>query len=230
MRLFLTAFAIKVSGMSVESAWEHFFKPEVRKRGREDFAKGLAVMSIGGDTQIQGYVKATPLAKVSFNADDISSPTFTVDCSCSSAAKGALCKHIWAMLLVVEQKHPDFLDSKKSFEKVTKFAATESPFKAKQDEYKKQQYQKQKARAKEQRLQKKNQDKAPAASKYPEEVVQALVFFSSNGFPLEGSLNEESLKAAKKILARVFHPDKGGTHDESVVLNRNYEVLIRFIS
>jgi len=214
--------------MSTEAKWEHFFKPEVRMRGQEDFLAGLVFVSNASDTQIQGMVKASTPLKVSFLSQDIASSSFTVDCSCSSSAKGTFCKHIWAMLLLVVKKHPDFLDSKTMLDKVTLFGKAESPFKAKQAEFKKAQYQKQKARVKEQRKALKNKDTAVGTA-FPEPVAEALTYFSENGFPMEASLDGESVKNAKKILARVFHPDKGGTHEEALVLNQHYDTLIRFI-
>ncbi|QDK45985.1 hypothetical protein DOM22_12900 [Bdellovibrio sp. ZAP7] len=221
--------------MSVEKLYEHFFKPEVRKQGREEFAAGLAVLSVAGDARIEGYVKASKPVKVLFVAESIASSSFAVDCMCSSAAKGTFCKHIWAILLQTEKKHPDFLDSKTNIEKGSLFEVVESPFKAKQAEFKKIQYQKQKARAKEQRQQIKNKakgvsSKSPKGTTYSQDVNTAFEFFSLNGFPLENNLDEESLKNAKKVLARVFHPDKGGTHDESVILNENYQILMDYLS
>ncbi|MBO9667658.1 MAG: hypothetical protein J7501_12695 [Bdellovibrio sp.] len=217
--------------MSKLSAWENYFKPEVRKQGAEDFAAGLAVISVAGDARIEGYVKASKPVKVLFVAESIASSSFTVDCMCSSAAKGTLCRHVWALLLATEKKHPDFLDSKKNLDKGSLFVKVESPFKAKQDEYKKQQYQKQKERAKIQRQQMKAKAKGvPLKSAFPEEVTAALAYFSENGFPMQDSLDEESVKNAKKVLARVFHPDKGGTHDETVILNQNYQILMDYLS
>ncbi len=221
--------------MSVESAYEHFFKPEVRKQGREDLAEGLAVMSVAGDARIEGYVKASKPHKVLFVAENIASSTFTVDCSCSSANKGSFCRHIWALLLLTEKKHPDFLDSKTNLEKGSLFAVVESPFKAKQAEFKKLQYQKQKERAKAQRQEIKNKakglsNKTVKGTTFSQDVNAAFEFFSLNGFPLENSLDEESLKNAKKVLSRVFHPDKGGTHDESVLLNQHYQILIDYLT
>ncbi|WP_413557571.1 SWIM zinc finger family protein [Bdellovibrio sp. HCB209] len=221
--------------MSVETAYEHFFKPEVRKQGREDLAEGLAVMSVGGDARIEGYVKASKPHKVLFVAENIASNTFAVDCSCPSATKGTFCRHIWAMLLLTEKKHPDFLDSKTNLEKGSLFTVVESPFKAKQAEFKKQQYQKQKERAKIQRQEIKNKakglsSKTTKGTTFSQDVNAAFAFFSVNGFPMENTLNEESLKDAKKVLARVFHPDKGGTHDEAVILNYHYQILMDYLT
>jgi uncharacterized Zn finger protein len=215
--------------MSVESAWGHFFKPEVRKAGTDFFNDGVVVLSVTSDTGIQGYVKGTASSKVVLKAESIGSPTFYADCSCPPSTKGMLCKHIWAVLLQTEKKYPDFLDSKRNIEKLEKAPQPESPYKAKQDAYRKQQYEKQKARAKEQRLAKKNSKRAPAEPvSLPAAVESAFEFFSQNGFPMENPVDEEVLKDAKKKLSRIFHPDKGGTHEEAVVLNEHYDVLAHF--
>ncbi|WP_413581949.1 hypothetical protein [Bdellovibrio sp. HCB288] len=221
--------------MSVESLYQHFFKPEVRKQGQEEFAAGLAVLSVAGDARIEGYVKASKPVKVLFVAESIASNTFTVDCMCSSAAKGTFCKHIWAILLQTEKKHSDFLDSKTNLEKGSLFEVVESPFKAKQAEFKKIQYQKQKERAKIQRQEIKKKakgisSKIASGTTFSQDVNAAFEFFSLNGFPMENALDEEALKNAKKVLARVFHPDKGGTHDESVILNQHYQILMDYLN
>lgn len=210
--------------------WENFFKPEVVHRGREEFERQLVSVSAGSDTRIQAYVRATPLIRVNFFSESIASPIFNADCSCSSSARGVLCRHIWATLLQVQKTHPDFLDSKITIEKANSGAKVESPQKAKQVAYQKQQYEKQKLRAKEQRQEIKTKKRGLAiAPKYPEEVVAALKFFEMNGFPMENEIDVEVLKNAKKELAWIFHPDKGGTHLESVDLNSHYDVLIRYL-
>ncbi|WP_413574962.1 hypothetical protein ACLVWU_11970 [Bdellovibrio sp. HCB290] len=233
MQTLLLVFA-KDPALLVERLYEHFFKPEVRKQGREDFAAGLAVLSVAGDARIEGYVKASKPVKVLFVAESIASTTFSVDCNCPSAAKGSFCRHVWSILLQVEKKHPDFLDSKTSLEKGQLFVTVESPFKAKQTEFKKQQYQKQKERAKAQRLEIKTKakglsNKTAKGTTFSQDVNAAFEFFTLNGFPMETSLTEESLKNAKKVLARVFHPDKGGTHEESVILNNHYQTLLDYL-
>lgn len=215
--------------MSVESSWGHFFKPEVRKSGRAFFDEGAVVLSVTSDTGIQGYVKGTSSSKVTLKADSIADPTFYADCSCPASTKGNLCKHIWAVLLQTEKKYPDFLDSKKNIEKAERAPQPESPYKAKQAEYRKQQYEKQKVRAKEQRLAKKKSKQAPEETpSFPPAIEEALEFFHQNGFPLQDPVDAELLKEAKKKLSRVFHPDKGGTHEEAVTLNRYYDVLTTF--
>lgn len=240
---------------------ENCFKPEIRKRGEEYFAKDAAVVSSGSDTQIQAYVKGMPVAKVSLVADDIASPVFQADCNCSMAVKGNLCKHVWAVILQVEKMHPDFLDSKKTVDKMNLTATSGSPststaksagstarpqnssqsasavaYKAKQDEYKKLQSEKQKLWSQKIRLEQKikkkksKNDGQDSQSEYSNEVESALKFFSENGFVFESTHDDESLKKAKKILSQVFHPDKGGTHEEATILNKHYEALFKFFS
>lgn len=226
--------------MSVEKVYEHFFKPEVRKQGQEYFAQGLVQISNASDTQVQGFIKVSAGPKVTFYSTDIASPTFTVNCTCPVSSKGNFCKHIWAVLLVVESKYPDFLDSKNNIEKGSSESGSlgakkESPFKAKQDDYRKQQYEKQKLRAKEQRQaikqsKKTDQQRAKSSSavsslKLSADAEAAVKYFEDNGFSLGSPVSEELLRNAKRDLSRIFHPDKGGTHEESVTLNQHYEVL-----
>ncbi len=215
--------------MSLTAALEHFFKPEVRNSGSEFVNKNAVVISVGSDTLIEGYIKASTSIKVSLKAKAIEDENFNADCSCPSSKKGQLCKHIWALLVWTETKYPDFLSSKNNIEKKSsEDSPKQSAFKAKQDDYKKQQYQKQKLRNKAIKDEKKKNKFQPERPTYPEDVEQALQFFAVNGFPLEIPFEEEDLKTAKKKLSRVFHPDIGGSHQESVDLNVNYDILIRF--
>lgn len=211
---------------------QEYFKPEVRKNGEDYFRKDLVHLSVAGDTQVQAFVKAGSGARVQLSAKAISSPEFAARCSCPPFAKGALCKHIWATLLAVEKKHPDFLDSKTD---IVAAEVVESPEaqarKSKQAEFKKAQSEKLKERNKKQRLEKKRLKKAakePQPS-FPPEVQAALDYFEENGFSLKDDLSEESIRLAKKKLARVFHPDFGGGHDEIIVLNRHSETLMKIV-
>lgn len=213
--------------MSVDQ-WSHFFKPEVLKQGARYVESGEVFLKIAGDTQIQAYVKGSSPIKVFFNASSIASPSFEVDCTCSLSTKGQLCKHIWATLLTVEKQHPDFLDSKKEINKVHKGSEERSKkeqLKAKQSDYRKVQYQKQKLKLQKQKLAKKGvKDLDPG---YPEHIQNALDYFSENGFSFTTPIDPAELANARKTLSRVFHPDKGGTHDEVLLLNKNYEVLLK---
>ncbi|NJM09449.1 MAG: hypothetical protein HC883_00680 [Bdellovibrionaceae bacterium] len=87
--------------------------------------------------------------------------------------------------------------------------------------------QRQKERAKEIRREKKQAERGPRFF-YPEPVQEALVYFKDNGFPLDPP-ELADLVNAKKILSRVFHPDKGGSHEEAITLNQNYEILLEYL-
>jgi hypothetical protein len=218
--------------MSVNN-WEHFFKSEVRASGRAFVTKGKVSLSQPSDTEIQSYVRASTSLKVSFKSDSVDSNTVKVDCTCSQSKKGQFCKHIWAALLLIEEKRPDFLESKtelqKSFElthETLAHAESKTAYKLKQADYQKQQYQKQKQRLKNQKQLKK---KAPATPEFPPTVELALKFFLDNGFPLRESLTKESVGIATRKLARVFHPDIGGSHSEILELNNFADILTKFL-
>ena len=219
--------------MSVNELWSHFFKPEVRKQGLDSFQDGSVFLQIAGDTQIQAFVKGSSRAKVSFTAESIASPNFTVDCSCPPSSKGQLCKHIWATLLAVEKNHPDFLDSKKELNKITRPKEL-SPAAEKQNEFKKQRYEVQKQNRKLQVKEKKSAEKerkrksAEREPDFPEEVRGAIQFFSVNGFIFSNPIDPSEVMNARKVLSRIFHPDKGGTHEEALLLNENYEILVEW--
>ncbi len=222
--------------LDVESL-EHYFKPEVRKQGLDYFADDAVFVSNASDTSIAAIIKATPPIRISFSSDSISSKAFRASCTCSASGKGQFCKHIWATIMTVGEKHPDFFDSKTEIEKVEdanaskkgpKSSARQSEFQAKlktkQSDYRKQQYQKQKARGK----------SGPGSSissqsSYGEDVAKALQYFSKNGFEMKDKIDEETLRSAKKLLSRVFHPDKGGSHAEMIELNQNFDIVLSYL-
>lgn len=243
----------------VEEVWGKFFKAEVRTSGAKLFAQEKVSLPSGSDTAIQAYVRVAPPSRVKFSATDIGSESFIADCTCPVAKKSQFCKHVWATLLCVERKYPDFLSAKRRIEKPASpegsaFAAADvsnrggstgatdaeerrpdprasyrESAKSRAAEYRKEQYQKQKLRAKA-RKQSASELTLPKGRRlYPEEVEKALGYFSVNGFPMTEGPSEEILGEAKKKLSRVFHPDKGGTNGEIVELNRNCEVLQRFL-
>jgi hypothetical protein len=98
---------------------------------------------------------------------------------------------------------------------------------AKQEEYKAQQKQKIKERNKDKRLREKAEERGPRFS-YPAPVQESLDYFSANGFPLD-DLDMAALLNARKLLSRVFHPDKGGTHEEVLELNAHFEVVESYL-
>lgn len=225
--------------MSVQS-WEHFFKPEVRSSGLAFVKKGNVSVSQLSDTEIQSYVRASTSFKVSLKSKSISSPIVMVSCTCPVSKKGQFCKHIWAALLVVEEKKPDFLDSKTELEKQTEADVASAPklktqsqnesqaaYKAKQADYRKEQYKLQKQKIKDRKLKLKNKDKEPE-NLFPPFVEEALKYFHENGFSLRDDMTKESISFAMKKLARVFHPDVGGSHEEILELNRFADILTKF--
>ena len=221
-----------------ESLFEHFFKAEVRSSAAELIASGAVYLKLGADTQIDASVKASTPLKVAFRAESIQSESFTVDCSCKPSSKGQFCKHIWATLVLSLAKTPDFFDSKKTMEKVNTFESSKgaslSPaaaqrqidFKASQADYRKEAYQRQKTRAKEMKAGRTGVKEETKAQRFlPEAVQESLKYFELNGFSLSLPVDESALNNAKRILSRVFHPDKGGTQDEILELLRHADIL-----
>lgn len=134
---------------------------------------------------------------------------------------------------------PEAANRMQSAPQDTKQAAYKQAQREKQSAYQKAQYEKQKARAKEFRavqsaklkaLKSKAKDKNESVPNYPDEVAEALRFFNDNGFSFSQPFDIEELRSAKKKLARVFHPDRGGTIEESLILNENFDVLASFMS
>lgn len=231
--------------------WEIYFKPEVRKGGRTLASKGVVNLTTSSDTEVHCYIRGSSPVKVSFRSDSIESPNFTAACTCASSKKGQFCKHMWAALTEVAEKKPDFLDSKTEMElysqakdlstagspKTTGKSDSQLAYKAKREEfeaqqkekqsdYRKQLYQKQKEKLRS------SKGKPPKSKtfvqQFPEDVEAALVYFSQNGFELREDLNSQAVSLARKQLARVFHPDKGGNHDEILELNAHADVLLDF--
>ncbi|KYG65740.1 hypothetical protein AZI86_01300 [Bdellovibrio bacteriovorus] len=221
--------------MKSREHWQQFFKPETQTSGDQLVTEKNVVLTVTSDTAINGFVRGGGNAKVSFVSSSIAAEKFTATCSCSRAAKGVFCKHIWAVLMATEEKHPDFLDSKSVVEMGPAPAKpTTSAFKEKQNEFKKLQAERLRIRHKEMRQAKKSlktKEAKPSKFKvsYPADVQEALDFFNSNGFSFEAHMDEEGLKEARKVLSRIFHPDKGGTHEESLLLNQYYDTLLEYL-
>ncbi len=231
----------------------HFFKPEVRNAGDELVSEKAVYLKIGSDTQIEASVNGSTLSQVTFRSTSIEAPNFTVDCSCKTSAKGTMCKHIWAVLNLASEKQPDFFVNKSSMEKIEsfeekakkpvtpesakrqqEFADRQQALKQRAADARKQQYQIQKARAKERKGEtpkgtfgKAKEKSQKSTQSMSDDVKQALIYFEANGFTLELPINEEELSSAKRVLSRVFHPDKGGTQDEVVELNHHVSVLLK---
>lgn len=217
--------------------WENFFKLETRNSGLALVKKDKVSLAYTGDTEVQAFVKSTSVVKIIFKLESIVSTTINVHCNCTQSSKGQFCKHIWATLLVINQKKPDFLDSKYSLEKTTQIVGVKTEiqqlkkenYKLKQADYRKEQYQKQKEYQKQKAKDfKKSKNQNLEDNSYPPAIELALKYFLENGFALRESPNEESINTAKKKLSRVFHPDLGGSHNEILELNKQAEVLLKF--
>lgn len=215
--------------MSVEQIFEHFFKPEAKRSGADYFSKDKVILSNKSDTFIQGYIKGVAVGRVTLSSASIESNTINANCACPTSSKGQLCKHIWAVLLSAEAISSDFLTSKTNIEKISKVSPKHNAYKEKQANYKKLQYQKQKLYVKKLKLDKENKKLQEDAPRLPDNAENALAFFYKNGFIIERPIKEEDLNNARKKLARIFHPDVGGSHEEIVILNENYDILLNFI-
>lgn len=213
---------------NVENNLSDFFKPEERKRGRDLVQKDLVHISSASDTDVRAFVKGSTANKVSLSTVDVASRTFDADCSCTTSRKGLLCKHIWSVLLKLEDKGYDFLASKQDIQKVSRANATQVEATSRRKDFQKERYEKQKDRAKERRLETK-QAARTVAYVYPPDVEEARAYFAQNGFAQESPLSLEPLINAKKLLSRIFHPDKGGTHEETVTLNQNFDVISNYL-
>ncbi|NUN06986.1 MAG: SWIM zinc finger family protein [Bdellovibrio sp.] len=222
--------------MAVRQSIIQAFKAEVQNAGAKLIAEDAVILTVTSDTAINALVRAGTPARVSLTSTAISSPMILASCSCTRAKKNILCKHIWAVLQKTDLKHPDFLDAKADISIKETAPAKESPQKAKEDEFKKLQAERLKARNKEKRLELKAQKKGlPPKSKntrlsvsYPPEVHVALDYFKKNGFEIETPLNSAQIQEARRQLSRIFHPDKGGSHEEVLELNQHYDLLVSY--
>lgn len=219
----------------IEETFGSLFKPEIKSSGRKLFIQEKVSLTSGSDTAVQAYVRIAPPAKVNLTSE-IASSSITADCSCPVAKKSRFCKHIWATLLAAEERYPDFFIGKIVIEKLE---SSSSPHDEKQktyqetakkraSDYRKEQYQKQKLNAKERKNGKKTADTTFTTKSFSVEEEAALAYFSLNGFPMPTGPNKEILAEAKRKLSRIFHPDKGGSHEESVELNMHCEIILNF--
>jgi uncharacterized Zn finger protein len=224
--------------MQIDDTLGIFFKSETQTSGRRLVADEKVLLRSGGDTAIQAVIRMTPPVQVKLSSESVESHAFTAECGCSAFKKGQLCKHLWATLLCVAQKYPDFLSAKtevhKSVAAIDPHAAAreEALAAAKQraSERRKEHYRQQKARTQKSSGSKVRNKMAALPSHYPPEVEAAIQYFAENGFPMAEGPSELILSEAKRKLSRVFHPDKGGSHEESVQLNRNCDLIRQFLA
>lgn len=241
--------------MAVIDQWEHYFKPEVRSSGRLMVTKEQVSLKQPSDTELVAFLRVSGGVKVHLKLTRVDSAEVQATCTCPLFKKGQYCKHIWATLLESIQKKPDFFEDKTELSiteiqgsskaivdstdmtggntdssaaqvrEIKKNEKHQQKLEA-QSLYRKLQYQKQKLRLKKMKLAKKNQ---VPESKFPASVEEALTYFLDNGFDLRAGLTKESVNLAKKKLARVFHPDLGGSHREILELNGYAEILSKFL-
>lgn len=214
--------------MEIEAALSSFFGSSERSKGADLFRKDLVVISSASDTDVRAFVKGSSSCRVALAAEEVDAPAFTSTCSCPQGRKGDLCKHIWSVLLKLEETGADFLNGKvEAVEPGKKANPVDETRQLKQEEYKTQQREKVKARNKEIRQRKKREERGPRFT-YPAPVQESLDFFAGHGFPLE-DLDMASLMNARKLLSRVFHPDKGGSHEEVLEMNAHFDVLSGYL-
>ncbi len=202
--------------------WQQYFRPSVVRAGESLFLGHGVTISHVSHVKAQIYVKSTMSYHVLMTKTEFHS--IEAQCTCSVSARGQLCKHIWASLLALEKKHRDFVEGVTRFEKPVGVDNTASSvLKARQAHFRKLRYQQQK-----QKIQKiKSRKRSRHLPDVSEDVANALSYFAENGFPLEDLKDENTLSTAKKNLARVFHPDVGGSHEETVRLNMHFQTLAR---
>jgi hypothetical protein len=58
-------------------------------------------------------------------------------------------------------------------------------------------------------------------AKYKIKHFQALLILG-----IESGASDKELKSAYRLKAKLYHPDKGGTHDEFVLLKQAYDMLV----
>lgn len=197
---------------------DQYFKTEDRARG-EALLRSVSLNG-GSDSGVRAFVDK---CKVTLMSEGIESESFTAACTCANGRKGRLCPHIWAVVLKLDGS--DFLSAKTEIQGAEPVAR---PVNARQAEYRKQQAEKHKARLKEIRREKKKAEAPSVQIQYPPDVEDARGFFAANGFALE-PLDLEAALHAKKLLSRVFHPDKGGSHEEVIELNRHFSAIEEFL-
>lgn len=209
-------------------ALEDAFRPGDRSKGETDFRKNAVHISQSSDTLVRAFVKSAGQGKVTLTADSLDDDFIHAECTCTTAKKGEACRHMWAVILKLEGS--DFLLNKVNVK--TGAAQTASPkesaFTQRQAEYKEVQKERLKQRAREFKDRKAGRE--PQGPNLPDEVSEALRYFNANGFPLEKELDADHVESARRQLARVFHPDKGGSHDEILELNHHFEILSQYLS
>lgn len=205
------------------------FKPQDRKNGEDLYRKGSVRTGSCSDTEVHCYLSSPGSHRVKLSSDGLTSSVIYTNCSCSSGKKGRLCKHVWATIIELDSQGADFLAEKTEVEPGSAQPESEAVLaaKARQLAYQKQIREKIKAQKKQKLKKPKNEIDAKKVV-YPTKIEEAIQYFTSNGIDITKNLDVESIGGARKKLAMVFHPDKGGTHEEILRLNKYYEILTKY--
>ncbi len=220
---------------------ENSFASAERRKGRELESKGQVILSSASDSEVQAFVKGSRSGRVRLYADDITSSEFFAKCSCSGAS--GRCRHIWAVVLKLSTQGADFLIHRRELRSPPQAAEPAAQVAAKANvssEYKerlneqlklrrKAHYKAQKLKKQSVRNQAKGGSAQPHTKLYPEAVQAALVYFEVNGFKLDPP-ELTQLLLAKRQLSRVFHPDRGGTHEEALQLSECFNIVRDYLS
>lgn len=266
-----------MSDISQTLAFE--FSSSERRKGETLFRDRAVMLSSTNDTYVSANVRSSTPGRVTLSSEDVGGSLIKAKCSCAVYQKNELCRHIWAVVLKLENHGSDFLEGKSeiALESATttrnedaiedveltprqiEFQEKREAYKEKQKalakEYRKQQSEKhkeirkqrsvehkeirkqrQQARASDELFEEALRDQehvSPGSDKkqktpvfqYPQLVEKARQFFQANGFAMKQPMTMAELIEAKKHLSRVFHPDKGGSHEEILEVNRNFQII-----
>lgn len=226
--------------MSLNQSLYQFFKTETQNAGNKLVQQDKVFISSHSDTQVQSTIRSFTPIKVTLKATSIENSNINARCSCKDFTKQKHCQHIWATLVQLNSISSDFLSNKNSLtlqisdsgpvqSVKLKSKPRDDLAKEKAAAFRKEQYLRMKDFKKKNAPKNDHQKQKSPASNFSQEIQSALDYFEKNGFPMSDESNLEVLLKAKKSLARIFHPDRGGSHDETVELNRNYEILASYL-
>jgi hypothetical protein len=217
------------------------FSSTERRKGASAAEDRAVHLSSASDVFVNAVVRASAPGRVTLSASEIAGGDIAAKCTCAGAQKGQLCRHVWAALLKLEEQNHDFLLHKESISIAADDEAIDRSGGESQENFSMRRLEfqeRQKALSKEyrkQRAQKRNENaetgrkvRTPAFH-YPSSVEEARRYFQANGFEMKQPFELSEIVDAKKQLSRVFHPDKGGSHDEILELNRNFQILSDYL-
>lgn len=226
--------------MSLNQKFNHYFKMETQNAGQKLVLQDKVFVCLHSDTQVQVIIRALTPIKVIFKAVSIENTNIVVNCSCKVFLKQKLCQHIWAALVQLDSVSSDFLSNKNSLTLQVNTSTSPQTIrfnsriqndlaKEKAASFRKAQYLKMKNFKKKKTINNDLQNQKKSTIAFSQEIQAALDYFEKNGFSISNDPNQEVLIKAKKSLARIFHPDRGGSHEETVELNKNFEILALYL-